>query len=474
MLPWKYNYNIRNSVDRDLTKDQISLLESEGFARNPETNTWQKWKEIFSTEQWINFLYLREEEQDVSMSRYINNRFYNISYEEPKTSSVPINRYIKSHLVDIEYEKLVSEQEPVYYYSVERHSEKKYDASYIKVTSWFWRFFSFLKRIIGIKEKESLIWYDRLTRLQWLQESWLIQWLNITTLNSWVSRERLSEDDLLHVMNMPWVIVERVSDVQVGEKTVSKTIKEFETIDKSQFDFYKKEYNVTSYKDHYETIDMTHNEMIESGSNFQIQRNNIWTKNEIQIHQWSSEINARDYEKFMVWKTEISRIERIETVDLTDKEFLDLSKTGHVYEISKRDVGFKKENTYVHVEHELPVDEFNEFKKINTIENPREFEKTIKVGDEMVDERKIIETNIKTYIPGVWSNGKNDSLWSRADFTVNITITHMSWFSALEEKYIDYQDIQEEMVRRIEAEHPTAVDIRNRLDGIDWFKVYKK
>lgn len=89
----------------------------------------------------------------------------------------------------------------------------------------------------------------------------------------------------------------------------------------------------------------------------------------------------------------------------------------------------------------------------------------------VIDRRRKISTDIYYYVPWVWSNWKNHWEGSMAEFSCDIEIEYISWFNPFDSRYLNRNELKEEVIEIIEEEHPTTGYIRARADRKDWFNI---
>lgn len=113
----------------------------------------------------------------------------------------------------------------------------------------------------------------------------------------------------------------------------------------------------------------------------------------------------------------------------------------------------------------------DEYESIYETEIINTYKKKVLIEKIIVDRRRVMESTINFYVPGIWSyNGKHIK-GSEAWFTAKVVIRFISWFNPMDNNYFKAFNVKERVIEVIEKEHPNAIYIRQRWDELDWFNI---
>lgn len=177
----------------------------------------------------------------------------------------------------------------------------------------------------------------------------------------------------------------------------------------------------------------------------------------------------------MVSKEEIFDLEIQEKIEswravkkVSHKEMISI-KTPYTFLRETNETKLEKQQVS-HIE-ECSIEEFKEnFSDKEILSEERFIKKQLKEKI-VVDRRKVMTVTQIFYIPGIWSMHYNHKDWTKATFTWKANITYISWFNPYDSKYIDIEEIKEDLIEIIDSEEENISNIRSRNDWKDWFNI---
>lgn len=84
-MSWKYSYNLKDTVEIDISEDQAEELTQKGYLYNSSANTYDMYEEIYKKIPYISFEYIEEKEVEVPVVEvevYETKKVKNVSYKE--------------------------------------------------------------------------------------------------------------------------------------------------------------------------------------------------------------------------------------------------------------------------------------------------------------------------------------------------------------------------------------------------------
>ena len=203
------------------------------------------------------------------------------------------------------------------------------------------------------------------------------------------------------------------------------------------------------------------------------------------VSKKETDISSERYDilEMQLTRWEISELQKIESVKmvagieyLTEKEEKKLRTEWIKYSFMKMTNKTKPET--IKKSYNITKLEFKDYVKnyeaeYETIIMERYTEKVLKEKI-IVERREVIQQIQYMYIPGVWSMFYNDENGTRADFKWEIHITTISGFNIFDEKFLNVEELKEELIDIIGEEHSMAEYIRAREDKKDGFNLEKE
>lgn len=466
-----YRYDLMGDVEIDVIQEQESKLLAEGFVKNPVSGTLDKYREVFDDVVKVDLEYEEERETVSNTSEYLASRRYVVEYSERVSRPVPVHRYLSRDEVRVTYDVSVPETVPTFRYEVTYPEDELYDVSYAEPDDGgtVSRIFGFFRRVLGIRKKERRVSAARVGALKKSAAAGRVEDLTVTVVFDGKRVEDLTESEASKSSRKRSVRL--LSEDPSGEREVRKDVRETETVPASYLKSFARDKRVVSTEPLKETVDMTAKEHEDEGGGLRILQRNVGTKEEFSEISGRAEVPEDEYPEFAQGKTVSKRTEKHETVMLTDREFLEATKSGKTYRLLRKDVGTKTETETVRGSATVSAEEYQEFVRGKRVtKEERRTEKKL-VDKYLEDSRRPMTQTVKVYQPGVWSHGKNHDEGSHAEFGATVTVRHVSGFSMFDPEFVDMADIREEIVRIIKEEHYNARYVRKRMDEKDGFNI---